>query len=120
MPAWILSDRLLSCGEQEMNRDSAQNQSDKYKQTSLRSDRSAREPVRAMKDRIQKMTLGHAAAVRHGIEKRLSPIPSGVHADRKPETSGAPQRECGEQAEAARRERADPGFARISKLQTSK
>ncbi len=48
------------------------------------------------------MSLRRDAAIGHGIKESLAPIPGGVHADRKPDISGAPQGERGNQTESTR------------------
>jgi len=64
----------------------------------LRTDRTSRQPRRAGRTRIQKMTGQRLTTVGHAIEVRLAPVEGHVKPDWHPEIAGSAQQEAGQQS----------------------
>src|SRR5271168_5426033 len=85
--------RDLLLRKYKMNPDAANDEHHKREHAALGPHRTARQPGRPMKRGIKQMSLRQKSAVRHGIKKRLRPIPRGVHSDREPYVPGPLQAE---------------------------
>lgn len=81
----------------------------------FRADDAAGEPCGAGECRMQKIVIGHDAAVGNAVESGLSPIISEVKADGAPEAAGGAQEKAQKQAKEHDGSRAGDSFVRVQK-----
>src|SRR5271154_3105256 len=80
-------------GKQEMNPDRPDCEHNQRESTAFGPYRASGQPGWSMERRIYKMALRNKSTVRGGVEIGLSPIPSRVHSNRKPNVTSPLQTE---------------------------
>src|SRR2546427_985958 len=92
---------------------------DERERAAVGTDRPAGEPPGAMKRRIEQVSGDHGAAVGHRVDEAFRIVPRGVQPDGKPQAAGASHGEAKEEPDQTGGQPADPGFARVGKVDSA-
>src|SRR5712692_7506388 len=110
------SPRKANLAVEPIEQNENQRNHDEDQRAALRADGPAGEPSGSVKRRVQKVSFHHHSTVRDGIKEAFGIVPHGVHANGKPQTSGAPHGQGEEKADQNGAQRAHPIFPRISQV----